>query len=289
MANILIAEPLPIAALATSRGTGGANLLTADPREAWTDSAVGTAATISIDLGVERIVDTLFLGCIFNAALDATWTITGGVTGYNDITVKPLSALCVPDRGARLRTMNHALWTGAEHMVRYLRVAVAQPAGAPPLAIGALVVSGAFVPTWNKEWGSGRGVKDSATVTRLPSGGVAVAHGARFGTYAWTLGDLSDEEADILYELQLGVGESRPLLVVEDPAATEGLRNRIHYGGLTSLRAFDRRNPAQTSWQLSIEDWALEPSQVAQPTTIPALTLGGVPLTLGGDILTLGV
>lgn len=76
--------------------------------------------------------------------------------------------------------------------------------------------------------------------------------------------------------------------MVEDPAVTPGLRNRIHYGALTGLRPIERRNVIQTSWQAIFEDWAIEPDPVQQARTIPALTLGGVPLTLGGEILTLG-
>lgn len=288
MANILITEPTPIAALSASRGTGAANLLSADPREVWLDSAVGTPAVIDIDLGIERIIDTVFLGCLFGAADAATWWIKGGLVGYEDMTVIEATALRVPERGWRRRTMSHALWHGSEHLVRYLRIGITQPEGADLLAIGALIVGDGFVPELNKEWGAGRGVKDSATVTRLPGGGVAVVGGGRYATYSWTLGDLSEEEADRLFELQLGVGESRPLLVVEDPAVTPGLRNRIHYGALTGLRPIERRNVVQTSWQANFEDWAVEPDPVQQARTIPALTLGGVPLTLGGEILTLG-
>lgn len=288
MANILIAPPTPIAALAVSRGTGAANLLTPDPREVWLDSAVGSAATIDIDLGIGRIIDTVFLGCIFSADTAATWTISGGLTGYTDTVIKAAGALRVPERGWAVRTMAHAFWFGAEQLVRYLRIAITQPVDADPLAIGALVVGESFQPRYNKEWGSGRGVKDSGTITRLPSGGVAVVEGARYATYSWTLGDLSDAEADALFELQLDRGESRPILVVEDPAATAGLRNRIRYGALTGLRAFERRNVIQTTWQMSIQDWAVEPDPVFLPRTVPALTLGGVPLTLNGEILTLG-
>ncbi|MEO7469622.1 MAG: hypothetical protein ABIV36_21635 [Sphingobium limneticum] len=289
MSNILLTAPMQIAAVAASRGSGIANLLTADPREVWLDSAVGSPASIDIDLGSGRVIDTVFLGCLFNVDRAATWTITGGLAGYAEQVIQPVQAMRVPDRTSALRTMSHALWFGGEQLVRYLRVTIVQPAGASPLSIGALVVGDGFQPRLNKEWGAGRGVKDTGVVTRLASGGVAVVDGVRYGTYGWTLGDLSVDEADALYEMQLAVGESRPMLVVEDPDRTAGLRNRIHYGALTGLRAFERRNVRQTSWQLSFEDWAIEPDQpVKTILSIAVLTLGGVPLTLGGDIMTLG-
>ncbi len=288
MANILITEPMPIAAIAVSRGTGATNLLTVDPREVWADTAVGAPVTIDIDLGIERIIDTVFLGCMFAADRAATWSISGGLAGYAEQAVMAAQALRVPDRDWKMRSMAHALWFGAEQLVRYLRLTINQPGGASPLQIGTLIIGDGFQPQLNKEWGAGRGVKDTGVVTRLPGGGVSVVEGARFGTYSWTLGDLSVDEADRLYEMQLGVGESRPVLVVEDPARTAGLRNRIHYGALTSLRPFERRNRRQTNWQLGVEDWAIEPGQLFEPQSIPALTLGGAPLTLDGEILTLG-
>jgi hypothetical protein len=288
MANILMAEPLPIAAISASRGSGAENLLTADPREAWLDDAVGSVVSIDIDLGAERIVDTVFLGCMFHASPAAIWTISGGLGGYADQVIMQAQPLRVPDRKWARRTLSHALWIGNEQLVRYVRVSIIQPAGAEPMSIGALIVSSRFQPRFNKEWGAGRGVKDTGTVTRLASGGVAVVEGVRYATYGWTLGDLSVDEADQLYEMQLVVGESRPILVVEDPARTTGLRNRIHYGALTGLRAFERRNVRQTSWQLTVEDWAVEPAEVVTPTSIPSLTLGGEPLTLAGQIITLG-
>ncbi|QNG47431.1 hypothetical protein [Sphingobium yanoikuyae] len=288
MANILITQPTPIAAIAASRGTGAANLLTGDPREIWLDSEAGGVAVIDIDLGVERIIDTIFLACLFGAADAATWWIKGGLAAYEEQTILDTSALRVPERDWRRRTMSHALWFGSEQLVRYIRIGVEQPAGADPLAIGALIVGDGFQPKYNKEWGSGRSVKDMSTVTRLPSGGVAVVEGGRYASYGWTLGDLSEEETDRLFELQLAVGESRPLLVVENPDRTAGLRNRIHYGTLTGLRSYERRNKVQTSWQLTIDGWAIEPDPVQQSRTIPVLTLGGEPLTLGGEFLTLG-
>lgn len=288
MGNILMTAPTPVAGITASRGSGIANLLTPDPREVWLDSAVGSPVSIDIDLGVERIIDTVFLGCLFNADRAATWTITGGLAGYADQVIQPAQALRVPDRNWALRAMSHALSFGAEQLVRYLRVTIDPPADASPLSIGALVVGEGFQPRFNNEWGAGRGVKDTGTVTRLASGGVAVVDGVRYATYGWTLGDLSVDEADVVYEMQLAVGESRPMLVVEDPARTAGLRNRIHYGALTGLRAFERANVRQTKWQLSFEDWAIEPDQVEQPGTIPALTIDNVPITLSGEILTLG-
>lgn len=288
MGNILMLSPAPVSALAVSRGSGGANLLTIDPREVWADSAVGTAATISIDLGVVRAIDTVFLGCVWNADEAATWSITGGVAGYTEVTIKAAGELRVPERAGRVRSFSHAFWHGADVLVRYLRISVLQPAGKPAIRVGVMLTGLSFVPTYNQEWGAGRGVKDTGTVTRLPSGGVASVEGARYGTYKWSLGDLTDEEVDVVYEMQLDRGETRRMLVVEDPDQTPGLRNRIHYGLLTAIRQSDRRNPRQTRWEFQIEDLSAEGTAIIETNPTPAMTLGGEPLSFGGEIITIG-
>lgn len=287
MGNVLMLRSEPFAAFAVSRGSGGANLLTIDPREVWIDSAVGTAAVIDIDFGELRAVDTVFLGALAQAHADATWTITGGAAGYTDVMIKAASALRVPERAGRVLRQSHALWHGPDVLIRYLRLSVTQPAEQPVLAIGVLMAGSSFVPMWNKEWGGGRSVRDTGTVTRLPSGSVAAVEGARYGSYKWTLGDLTDEEVDYLYELQLDRGETRPLLVVEDPDQTPGLLGRIHYGQLAGIRHFERRNPQQTRWEFQI-DSLIATGDVWADLPTPALTLDSEPLSFGGEILTIG-
>jgi len=62
MANLLILRPANIAAITASRGApSSANLLTADPKEVWVDTADGSVVNIDIDLGVVMPIDTVFL------------------------------------------------------------------------------------------------------------------------------------------------------------------------------------------------------------------------------------
>ena len=125
------------------------------------------------------------------------------------------------------------------------------------MTLGAGIVMGgkAWRPVYNMEWGSGRRVIDTGTVAQLPDGGFATMEGARKRAFDWTLGDLSRAETDALEELLLDHGESIPLLVVEDPDATAGQRNGIHYGLFVGLKAYERANPAQTKFAFSFEEW----------------------------------
>ncbi len=254
MANILLLSPHATSGIAASRGTGGPNLGTPDPKEVWVDSAVGTNGYIYVDLGTVRPVDTLFLGAIYNAAADAECSVTYGVEGYWEQNLFA-GALRAPDAAGQFAAVSHFFWHGAPINARCIAIGVRQPTALLPLAVGRVMVGQAFKPAFNKEWGSGRRVIDTGTSTALPSGGFANVKGVRKGAYSWTQGDLTDAEVDTLYALQLAHGETEPLLVVEDPEATAGLRFRIHYGLFRSLKAFERRNPIQTRWELTIEEW----------------------------------
>jgi hypothetical protein len=255
MGKLTILAPTPIAAIAANRGGDVALLLTPDPKEVWYDTAVGVSAAIDLDLGGPMPIDTIFVGSISGAVAGAAWSIQGGLASPTDTLIQTDAPLRVPDAAGQAPAISHSLWTGAERSLRYIRLNVGQPVGFAPLTAGIVMVGKAFAATLGHEWGAGRKVIDTGTSTALPGGGFAVVEGARKGSYSWTFGDLSPAEVDALYALQLDRGETRPLLVVEDPAATAGLRWRLHYGKLTALRQFERRNPAQTRWEMTVEEW----------------------------------
>lgn len=260
MANLLILAPAPVAAVTTSRGEDALNLLSDDPREVWADSADGSPVTIDVDLGAARAIDTVFLGHLLAPLSTAAWSISGGVAGHAEFTIMASSALRVPDVGGMVGAprLSHALWHGAPVTARYLRLSVTQPAEGEPLTAGVLLVGRAFVPVFNHEWGGGRRPIDTGSVTALSDGGFSVVEGVRKSSWFWTLGDLSDSEKEALFEITIYRGEGKPVLVVEDPAHTAGLRRRIHYGLFRQLKPFERTGVGRTRWELSVEDWGAE-------------------------------
>lgn len=255
MGNVLILSPTTPSAIAASRGSGAANLLTPSPKEVWVDSADGSAVTISLDFGAVVPIDTVFLGFVFPPAAGATWTITGGAAGYTDATLKASGALRAVDSASRSPQRTHAFWKGAVSNVRYLRLSMTQPAASGALRAGIVLAGQAWQPEFNMEFGNGRRVVDTGTVASLPDGGFSTMPGARKRVFSWTLGDLSMAEADELEEMLLDHGETIPLLVVADPDATTGQRNRIHYGLFVGLKAYSRDDPAKTKWDFEFEEW----------------------------------
>ncbi|WP_242415096.1 hypothetical protein [Sphingomonas panni] len=254
MTGLLIVEPMPFT-VAASRGTGAANLASADPKEVWADAQAGSAATLTIDLGEVRTIDTVLLGYVRAPAIDARWTITGGVTGAGERSIQADDILRVPDAAGSFRQRTHALWTGAAVAVRYLALTIYQPAGSPPLTAGVLVIGKAWTSIMGREWGPGRQPIDGGSVTALSSGGFAVVEGARKSALSWTFGDLSVEEAGLLEGIADRLGVSRPGLVIEDAARTAGLASRIHYGVFGRWKPPERRNRTQTRWDIAIEQW----------------------------------
>ncbi len=251
MTRLLIVEPLPFTVVA-SRGTGAANLASANPKEVWADTAIGKV-TLDVDLGAVRAIDTMFLGFLRPPDAAASWAIRAGVAAA-DTLVQPVAPLAVPDVPDDAAATAHALWHGTPIAARYLSIDVTQPAGTP-LTAGVLAIGKAFVADFGQEWGAGRQPIDTGTATSLPSGGFAVVEGVRKLLYAWTFGDLSVAETEQLETIALHLGETRPGLVVENAGRTAGLRRRIHWGLFRKWRAFERRNARQTRWEISIEQW----------------------------------
>lgn len=263
MSNILIMAPWTPFAVSTSRGTGTANLLKASPKAVWQDSLNdGSDAHINIDLGGDALIDTVAL-IGTNAAAGAAWAITSGTAVENSYTasqrtVVPSPPLRAPS--AAPQQFRPVVWpalhvAAAPFTARYIRVYVNQPGGAGAMQVGAVLAGLAFRPTWNKEWESGRGFIDTGTRTRLPDGGLAVVEGVAVPTYQWVLGDLSDDEIELLWALKRDRRTTRPTLVVEDPDATAGLAERIHYGTFTNIEAFSRRQASKSRWACQFEDW----------------------------------
>lgn len=252
MSGVLFASPLPVAAIAVTRGAGAARLLTADPREAFVDSLVGTPVRITIDLGAVTVIDTIYLG--FTNALDATWSAMGGVAAADEQRLFIDTPLAVP--GVLPGRPVHGLaLLDAPVALRRVAVTVRQPVGSAGLVAGILAVAQAFRPTWGHEWGGGRGLLDLAPKTRHAGGGIGVGEGTRKATWQATLGDLTDTDLDQLWALARKHGETRPLLVVEEPSRTIGLAERMHWATFDRLEPYERQARGRTRWAVRCEDW----------------------------------
>lgn len=254
MKAVLIMAPLPMASATSSRGSGAARVLTPDPKEVWLDSTIASAATISIDLGSVQSVDTAFVGGT-NAITGAVMTVRSGVASPTEYAWPTAGTLPVPYRVAT-RPRHGLARLATPVQARYVDIILTQPAGGQPLYVGNIALGAGFTPQWGSEYGGGRSVIDTGARERLIGGGFGVLRGTRKAGYAWTMGDLLDDEVQALYALVYDRGETAPLVVVEDPEITAGLGERTHWCVADKLEAYERFAPGATRWSFSIEEWS---------------------------------
>jgi hypothetical protein len=243
VANIRIVEPMGY--IAGGVFTGPSRLSTPDPKEAAVYVAGGTG-TIGIDLGSVRQIDTIFVG-FTNAASGTALRMTADDENgqvYNQ------TAQSAPTYAGDVA---HFLFAPpAPISVRYINIGSPSPLPAG-FSIGLVAIGLGFVPTWNQELGAGRAIEDTSGIERNFAGGFGVDHGAIVSGYQWTLGDLADAERKRLFGIAKRVGNSNPVLVVEDMAADD-LGDGIHWG-LLRLTKYERIATGVTKWDFSILDW----------------------------------
>ena len=247
MLRLSITEPLRIATLGGSLANA-ARLLTPDPREATGVTTASATQTIDIDLGAATSIDTVFLGYANASAYPAAIGMTYGVASYTETTAANI--VVAPSIGFPFR--HYFTQLAAPVTARYIRLSLPLPAGA---TFGVLAVGAAFMSQLGHEWGGGRFVTDTGSATRLQGGGFGIDEGVAAGGYQWTFGDLTADETQRLYLIQRNRRTTRTLLVVEDPEVSPGLNERIHWGLLGKLEAYERLDPINTKWSMTINDW----------------------------------
>jgi len=253
MSTMLLLKPTQAAAIAASTGTGAANLGTYDPKEVWASTAAGAAANLDFDFGANVSIDSLFIGYMTNySAPTIAWT--SGAAAYTT-TANLATQTALAPTASPAPPRRHGFWRlGAPVAHRYHRL-VFTPGAAQTHMIGIVVFGLAFQPTWNREWGGGRQIFDTSSVQELLGGGFGVEEGAVKAGFGWTFGDLTDPEVEAIFDIGLDRGIRRPLLVAEDPAATTGLNERLHYGLFDRFERYARADPQNTRWSLSVKQW----------------------------------
>ncbi|WP_336958766.1 hypothetical protein [Sphingobium aquiterrae] len=248
MSGVLIVNPLAHAVAPAAPGTGGANLLTPDPNEAWLAPAVGVAS-IDIDLGQEQLVDSIFLG-FTNATAAAHWSISTATAPGEGLVERHAGSLRAADS---IGPRHHAFVRLPVPVAsRYFRITTTQ-SDAEALYAGIVVVGLAFEKY--REFGGGRTPIDTSARQDLIGGGFGIGEGVTKAQFDWSFVDLSDAELQRLWAIKMDRGLRKPVLVVEDADLTIGQNEAIHYGLFARFQAYERQDPAQTRWAGSILQW----------------------------------
>lgn len=251
MRGFTILAGRPLANTTASSGNGAEYLQTPDPKEVWQAGAAG-AVSINIDLGQAMAIDSLFLG-FTNAVAGTTWEAfrTASIGGSNPVQILSSRPFALQDsyepRVHGLALLDQPVTT------RYLRVSLSQPVGAGPLVCGGLLVGKRFESPY--EWKSGRRPIDLSERVDLAGGGFGFGPGAIKSAFGCTAADLDDADVTTLYRLTKQVGNRSPIVMVEGGTG-EIAHDQLHYGVFERFEAYERENPDDTRWSLSMVEWA---------------------------------
>jgi hypothetical protein len=241
---MIIVSPLPILSITA----GAENLLTPSPKEVWAPAAA-SPVVLDIDFGSAVEFDTIFLGYT-NATVGSQIAVVADPAGAN---VEIFAQQVVRAADAITSRPHLLVQLPASVTRRYVRVLVYQGGGQAFVA-GIMLVGLRFQA--GHERGAGRQIIDTGSKERLPDGGIAGEDGVLLTSLRWRFIGLSDAMRRRLWNLAWGRGERRPVLVVEEPdSELLGANERIHYGTFDRFDSYERQNPDDTAWGLSMTEW----------------------------------
>ena len=244
MSNLAIIRPIPgvsTGALVNPERTG-----TPDPKEVSYSVGAGIR-DMDIDLGAAHLIGGFYVGAVSH---EVQITVATGVAAHGEIHHDGLLDIA-PKRTAG--APRQYLKLIAPIPVRFINMRIQNaPDG---LEVGLALVGEVFRPTYGHEWGAGRYLVDTGTATRNRAGGFGIERGAIVPGWEFTLGDLTDEEREQLFDMVRKMGETSPVVVVEDPDNTADLDARIHYGLFQRLEKYERQSVGVTRWSFKVEEW----------------------------------
>lgn len=242
MSNLSVNRPL--AATIAGNMTNPTRMSSPDPKEvAFSNGAL--ARTIDIDLGAAQMVGSIYLGGVSGST---TFAVTGGTAAY---TTTALGDILVAPKRTAIAPRQYLLQFDPISL-RYIRLSATLADG---FQVGIAAACERFTATYGHEWGAGRYLEDTSNVARNRAGGFGIDKGAIVPGYDFTLGDLTDEERESLFDMLRKVGESSPVIVAEEPDVTNDLDARLHYGLFQRLEKYERRSVGITRWSLKVSDW----------------------------------
>ena len=265
MTDVLIIEPKDIVYNANYptpsgyiySGVGGANLFTNDPREIWLGPTNNSITYITIDLGSDVLIDTVFLGNV-NASVGNIWSFQYGPSALGN--VGPYFFYQIPLRlpsedGFASRRGDCIYAAQAPVLARYLQITI-QMTAEPNLAleIGRVVVGAAFRPFYNRETGATRVPFDSGSRERASDGTLNTVSGSLISGFKWVFGDLNDAEIKTLWGIFRRRRTTEPLVLIENNGDTITDAS-VHYGTFVELEGYQRQDARKNRLALTFQDW----------------------------------
>ena len=242
-----------------------ANLLDPQPKVVLGSQAAGAAPynlRIDIDFGADTSFDTLAV-MFTNLSAAATWTIFAAPAAAGSLTETGPNTLVTGAFGQAPQVpgrRRHALWTGSAISRRWVRIYLTEPTLQSPAVIrcGLVLIGARWQPSdafRNYDLGSGRGIEDQSIIRTLAGGESHAEEGAKVPIWSAVWSGLEHAEMRALWAIVAERGTSRPVLVVEDPTATAGQNEAMHYGLLTNIQQpFERTQADKTRIELRVRE-----------------------------------
>lgn len=257
---------------ASAQATVG-NLANPQPKVAYNPShPSGTPAStwgpfrIDIDLGADRQFDTIAL-LHHTGAGEGTYRIYGRTAADGPFVAggggeTTLITTSPADRAWKTSptidtTRYHGVFVSASPLTfRYVRIWVRSlDALNPNWLLGCVAIGLRWQPAFAHDWGGGRRVADLSEVRTMPGGERGRWRRARVPEVRASWSNLTDAELRDWWAIVTAVGESEPLLYVEDAATTAGQQERIHYGTVIRQDYFERRQADKSAVSLVLRHW----------------------------------
>lgn len=264
----MIIQPYGLPGTAFSAASGGDPAFPAaalaDPQPKVVARLLGGAATeLRVDLGGDAAIDAV--GLLFASVKPgAIASLFGSRSADGPVVVSEATRLFGPGPTAfapapDTRPRMHVLFTGPRAVARYLAIRITDAAPVPASMDVGVVLVGTNVapvdPDRTYDLGSSRGLADQSEKRRLPDGSLHIERGAIVPTFRAAWSNLADADRDRLWTALRGLGESRPLLLVEHATGGVVTHDMIHYGVLERVDRLERTQPNKSKIELTLEEW----------------------------------
>jgi hypothetical protein len=239
-------------------------LLDEQPKVVVQSSTSATAPfslTMTLDFGADIPIDTVAV-MFTNLSAAGTWSVWATPASAGSAREDPADLLdsgafgLAPTVSGRAR---HGLWAGTLVQRRWLRVRLTEPAltAEPVIRVGLVLAGERWQPGTifgNFDLGAQRSLEDRSIKRSLPGGESHVERAAKVPGWQAVWSALTHEEMRRIWGLLAQMGESEPLLLVEDPTASPGQNEAMHYGRIERLEPIERTQADKNRLELRIRE-----------------------------------
>lgn len=242
MANAILLPPLDISSVtasATAAGYAASNVLNDYMGLVWSSGTGAATRTLTLDLGLDVLFDTLALFGLVGALQTWTWQIdlaTSAQGAFSGSYWSGSSATLLAGTVGPLNGQGRALWqkpAGAPTFARYLRITFGNLSSAA-VQVSRVCLGYKLQLARNFRYGAAFGVRPLGEVNWSARGVLLRRQGAKLRGLGISFFHAKRDEVEASIQPLLEMlGNDRPLVIVTDPDADAQRQSRMFFGLLT--------------------------------------------------------